>query len=228
MSAVRYWTEERVIDAIRAWAAEHGEQPRARQWARATPDSPAYATVQELFGCWNGGIRAAGFVGRPAQAPGPHKPWDADRIADAFLDFLLREGRWPTMTDCGVYRKGRSLRVAGLPSWQTVYRFFPSIDAAKRLAGWDGKASSAAAASGCVGCGCEFTTFSRGCKPCIHRRAARKQRAKKSQLVAAPHLVEPPGSEGGVSGAPHGAATPLANHNRGEAEAPAAPRRKAA
>lgn len=64
----RYWPRERIIEAIRAWAAEHGSPPTVSLWRTAGETRPAVATVVYHFGSWNAAIRAAGLEprsGRP-------------------------------------------------------------------------------------------------------------------------------------------------------------------
>lgn len=68
----RYWTRERVIAAIQAWAAEHGEPPTAYDWQHADPDGrwPAASSVYggpsrghraRAFPSWADAVEAAGF-----------------------------------------------------------------------------------------------------------------------------------------------------------------------
>lgn len=220
-----YWTQERIIAAIQRWAAEHdGEPPLASDWKRAAPHHPARVTAEHAFGKWNTAISAAGFTPRRSQAPGPWNPWSKDDIAAAFLDFLLREGRWPTSTDCGQYRNGASSRVEGLPCWQTVYRRFGSFPAAKRYAGWDEDASTRTTSEpGCASCGCELDNVTFGCKRCHDRKRRRTLRASLLAPVAVVGgSIEPP-----ENGSPHDRAN-FATASDREAEAPAVERRKAA
>lgn len=66
------WTEEKIIEAIRAWAASHdGVPPTSTEWLRAGDGHPAATTVGERFGSWAQGIEAAGFV--PVVTPRAHK-----------------------------------------------------------------------------------------------------------------------------------------------------------
>lgn len=75
------WTEQRVISAIRQWAAEQGEPPAMRDWnptaAREVGDEerarrfeaargrwPSVQSVVNRFGCWNAAVEAAGFGSR--------------------------------------------------------------------------------------------------------------------------------------------------------------------
>lgn len=84
----RVWTRERIIDCFRDYVDQYGQPPSARDWnpTMAKNDGrddiaqrfyadgcwPNVSTVQEVFGSWSSGIRAAGFqsrkVGRPRKA----------------------------------------------------------------------------------------------------------------------------------------------------------------
>jgi hypothetical protein len=72
--AERYWTPERVIAAIRRFAAENGSGPSAGPWLHGEkPDyAPDVTTVQREFGSWSAAIEAAGVTpakrGRPRKA----------------------------------------------------------------------------------------------------------------------------------------------------------------
>lgn len=67
----RYWTRERIIDAIRAWAAQHGRPPSSSEWIRASASPgihPARTNVYQSSNGWNAPFRywadaveAAGF-----------------------------------------------------------------------------------------------------------------------------------------------------------------------
>lgn len=77
------WTRENIIAAIRVWAEEHGSPPTSVQWNTGiTPRNGDYSypgtpTIQNMFGSWAEGIRAAGF--KPArQTPTGHGPGTAD------------------------------------------------------------------------------------------------------------------------------------------------------
>lgn len=65
---MRPWPPDEIIDAIRAWAAEHGEIPTMRQWKVAAEDHPSASQVFEVIG-WNAAIQAAGFTPRTASRP---------------------------------------------------------------------------------------------------------------------------------------------------------------
>jgi hypothetical protein len=68
---ILYWTEERIIRAIQAWAKRHGgKPPKYNDWSRAAIETggtmhPSRVTVAERFGSWNAAIAAAGFTPNP-------------------------------------------------------------------------------------------------------------------------------------------------------------------
>lgn len=74
---------DRIVTAIREWAAMFGEPPTVGDWyrrpawrARRVQSTgrtwPSPGTVINWFGSWNAGIHAAGFDARPAHwPPGP-------------------------------------------------------------------------------------------------------------------------------------------------------------
>lgn len=87
------WTQAAVIDAVRRWAAEHGEPPGVKDWdtwqarhvlrdegravraEQALRDGyPSAVSAIRAFGTWNKAIAAAGFTPRPAHGPpGPRR-----------------------------------------------------------------------------------------------------------------------------------------------------------
>lgn len=84
----RYWTRDRIIQAIRDWSDQYGAPPGAYDWdtGRLKQINPArwkrfYAgrwphqhTVLEMFGSWNAAIAAAGFTPRKIGGRGPQWP----------------------------------------------------------------------------------------------------------------------------------------------------------
>jgi hypothetical protein len=56
------WSQETILEAMRAWAEEHGRLPNTRDWKRASADRPSVVTLWHHFreqGGWAGAIRAA-------------------------------------------------------------------------------------------------------------------------------------------------------------------------
>lgn len=93
------WTREKIIAAIREWAAEHGEPPAGADWnanqarrlgdeARARrfeddPRWPWFSIVTRAFGSWNAGIRAAGYTPRIPHGGGENVARRRDQRAKA-------------------------------------------------------------------------------------------------------------------------------------------------
>lgn len=63
------WSRDSIIAAFHRFEREHGRQPSATDWSRASLHYPSTTTVQDHFGSWSAGVRAAGFQplaqGRP-------------------------------------------------------------------------------------------------------------------------------------------------------------------
>jgi hypothetical protein len=118
----RRYSDEQILDELRAAAARAGRTPTMREFA-ADPEASVHPqTVVEHFGSWNAATRRAGLVPR--------------RFATrAELLRLLRElgeelGRVPTARDLDE-RRGR------LPSKSLIWHTFGSLTAALREAGFD-------------------------------------------------------------------------------------------
>jgi hypothetical protein len=79
------WTPDAIVDAIRAWAAEHGRPPTATDW-RTAPDGthPADSVVVEKIG-WNRAIELAGYQPNRALGPGPGTLTEDDLARTAML-----------------------------------------------------------------------------------------------------------------------------------------------
>ena len=73
--ANRYWTRERILEAIHAWAAAHGRRPASTDWIRKGPNHPSfsavYGTPSSPFKSWADALRAAGY--EVYSPPGPGK-----------------------------------------------------------------------------------------------------------------------------------------------------------
>lgn len=72
-----YWTEERIVEAIRAWARKHGAPPTTSDWSHATDDHPCFATLYRSVGGryrnWAEAMEAAGFEAGRGHSPRPKK-----------------------------------------------------------------------------------------------------------------------------------------------------------
>jgi DNA invertase Pin-like site-specific DNA recombinase len=55
------WSDAGVIQALRAWAVDHGRAPLWHEWLRSAPGRPCYQTVGDHFGGWTAALVAAGL-----------------------------------------------------------------------------------------------------------------------------------------------------------------------
>lgn len=78
-----FWTQDRIIEAIKLWQERHGGIPAATDWNSAFANRyddrryldhtwPRLGTVQAKFGSWNKALTAAGIQPRKM---GDHGPW---------------------------------------------------------------------------------------------------------------------------------------------------------
>jgi hypothetical protein len=91
-----HWTKRNIRAALIAWTGEHGRPPRAIDWRTAGYGRPCTQRVLDVFGSWNAGMRSAGL---PQNRSGGQVQWSEEDIIAAMLDWLCREGRWPTVED---------------------------------------------------------------------------------------------------------------------------------
>jgi transposase len=96
-----YWTQGRILDAIRAWASTYGSPPHATDWNIAALRArgcekreehflsglwPHLTTVQSKFGNWNRAIEAAGLEPTPVSSYG--RPGDnAETVSEAIASY---------------------------------------------------------------------------------------------------------------------------------------------
>jgi hypothetical protein len=93
---VPLFTPEQMLEALRAWASEHGRAPRFHDWGDPGYGRPTSREVTRVFGRWQLAIKQAGLK---RTAP-RNSYWTRERIADAMLDFKFANGgRWPTPAD---------------------------------------------------------------------------------------------------------------------------------
>ncbi|MTD47341.1 hypothetical protein GKE82_24350 [Conexibacter sp. W3-3-2] len=83
------WTREQVLDALRAWAQEHGKAPPKQAWDTTDGSHPSSATVRRMFGSFTEAVRQAGLD------PG-RELWTPERITAAIVAFTEQHGRPPT------------------------------------------------------------------------------------------------------------------------------------
>ncbi len=80
------WTRDLIVYAIDLWARTHLRAPTAADWDRAGENHPSRQTVQRVFGSWNAGIAAAGYVPKPCgRRPRRFRPQEAPSSARSRL-----------------------------------------------------------------------------------------------------------------------------------------------
>lgn len=110
------WTADEVLDAIRAWAAEHGRPPTKTEWECPPRGYPSSPTVRRRFGTFRAGLQAAGY-----ESPKPS--WSRATLIDAIHHFEDKHCRPPQRVD---WRKAPP----GEPNAVTVLKHFGSWEAA--------------------------------------------------------------------------------------------------
>lgn len=89
----RYWTRERLIEAMRAWAADNGRAPVMEDWERGSEDHPAVRSIftgpSQPFKSWSELLLAAGFT--PRQRRGPR--WTNEKFDRKTRAALRRQNR---------------------------------------------------------------------------------------------------------------------------------------
>lgn len=121
------WTDEAVLDAIRAWNTEHGQPPRYTDWTAADYGHPSSFTVRTIFGTMTDAVAAAGLQPRTSG-----KRWSKELILHAIFEFNYERGRLPKAREwaSGDREHGR------YPSTHTVIRYFGSFTEAIEAAGY--------------------------------------------------------------------------------------------
>jgi hypothetical protein len=76
----RYWTRERIVEALRTWAAEHGRVPVHEDWERSGKGHPAISSIlagpNPPFASWSEMLLAAGFTPRKKRGP----KWTTEKL----------------------------------------------------------------------------------------------------------------------------------------------------
>jgi hypothetical protein len=119
------YTDEQVIDALRADARRLGRTPTIKDWSVRDVSVPGSGAVIRHFGSWNAGLRAA-------ELPLTHEVgvWTRERVLVALRRDAARRGRSPVRGDWSKAARSR-------PSASTVAALFGSWNAALRAAGLD-------------------------------------------------------------------------------------------
>lgn len=87
-----FWSDEQLLDALRAFQAERGRAPVARDFRR-NPARPSSATIVDRFGSWSGALALAGLTPRhPGERRGA-RDWYVTPAGRALLDSLTPDQR---------------------------------------------------------------------------------------------------------------------------------------
>ena len=119
----RSWTREAVIEALQAWAREHGRAPLETEWRRSGLEHPPAGTVKNVFGSWSAALRAAGLQ------PARHGAWTEAEVLAGLRAFERDHGRPPTSGDL------RDTRGTPYPPASAVIRTLGSLRAALERVG---------------------------------------------------------------------------------------------
>jgi HNH endonuclease len=118
----RRYTNEQILDELRASAVRLGRSPTMREFA-ADPEAAVHPqTVIEHFGTWNTAKRAAGLT--------PRRFISRDDLLDQLRALAAELGRLPTARDVDERRRT-------MASKSLIWHTFGSLTAALREAGFD-------------------------------------------------------------------------------------------
>ena len=117
------YTDEEVLEALRADADRLGRAPIREEWSHRPLDVPGVGAVQTHFGSWNAGLRAAGL-----EVNKEYGKWTRELAIAALRRDAKRRGRSPTSGEWSTARRSR-------PHSATVEKLFGSWNAGLRAAG---------------------------------------------------------------------------------------------
>ena len=118
----RRYTDDEILEELRASAARLGKSPTMREFAADSEASVHPQTVIEHFGTWNAAKRAAGLT--------PRRFISREELLAQLRDLGEEIGRTPTVRDIEA-RRGR------VASKSLIWHTFGSLAAALREAGFD-------------------------------------------------------------------------------------------
>jgi hypothetical protein len=118
----RRYTDEQILDELRASAERLGRSPTMREFAADAESRVHPQTVIEHFGTWNAAKRAAGLV--------PRRFVTREELLHVLRELGKELGRTPTARDLDERR-------GSLPSKSLVWHTFGSLTTALREAGFD-------------------------------------------------------------------------------------------
>jgi len=119
------WTDERILDALRASVQAYGRPPRAGEWRQGDPtgDRPSSQVVLRRFGSWTIALHAAGLSSQP-------RPWTPKLIIEALREWTGVHGHPPTVGEWNTAPSGDTH-----PPGRTVVNCFGSWRQALHEAG---------------------------------------------------------------------------------------------
>lgn len=118
----RRYTDEQILDELRACAERLGSSPTMKEFASDAETNVHPQTVIEHFGSWNAAKREAGLV--------PRRFATRDELVGLLRELGERLGRVPTARDIEANR-------ASMPSKSLYWHTFGSLASALREAGFD-------------------------------------------------------------------------------------------
>jgi hypothetical protein len=118
----RRYTDDQILDALRACAARVGRSPTMKEFAADSETAVHPQTVIEHFGSWNAAQRAAGLV--------PRRFATREELVALLRKLGDELGRTPTARDLDA-RRGQ------MPSKSLYWHTFGSLSNALREAGYD-------------------------------------------------------------------------------------------
>lgn len=97
------WSQEAILDALRAWADLHGRAPSCEDWYRAERGHPNTKVVVMAFGSFGAARDAAGlsFVRRNHAGD-----WTRQQVIDAVIQWRFIHGRLPRREEWDSAPKG--------------------------------------------------------------------------------------------------------------------------
>jgi Homing endonuclease associated repeat len=118
----RRYTDEQILDELRASALRLGRSPTMREFAADPAASVHPQTVIEHFGAWNAAKRAAGLT--------PRRFISREELLEQLRVLASELGRLPTARDLEEHRRT-------MASKSLIWHTFGSLTAALREAGFD-------------------------------------------------------------------------------------------
>jgi hypothetical protein len=90
------WTPERIVEAMRRWAHQHGRPPTSHAWHRAGQGHPSAQRVITVFGSFK---RAQAAAGLRTVRSSTGVAWGKHAIIHAIFQWRFEHGRAPRAED---------------------------------------------------------------------------------------------------------------------------------